>query len=81
MNLQIERMYDELRRRMQRERDDRAEYIYRQVPELATIPEKRRTLVKDAALKRITPAQAAEQLDILDREERKLLAENGFSKD
>ena len=81
MNLQIERIYDDLRRRMQKERDERAEYIYERVPELRMIPEKRRELVKAAALKRITPAQAAEQLDLLDREERKLLADNGFSMD
>ena len=81
MNLQIERFYDNLRRRMQKERDDRAAYIYRQVPELGTIPEKRRALVRDAALKRITAAEAAEGLDALEREERKLLSDNGFSKD
>ena len=81
MNLQIERIYDELRRRMQRERDDRAEYIYQRVPELGTIPEKRRTLVRDVAMKRITPAEASEKLDLLNREERRLLADNGFSKD
>ena len=81
MNLQIERIYDDLRRRMQKERDDRAAAIYHQVPELETIPERRRALVKDAALKRITAAEAREQLDALDREEGKLLADNGFSKD
>ena len=81
MNLQIERIYDDLRRRMQKERDDRADAIYRQVPDLATIPEKRRALVKDAAFKRITAAEASEQLEALNREERRLLAENGLSKD
>ncbi|MBQ6425263.1 MAG: ATP-binding protein [Clostridia bacterium] len=81
MNLRIERIYDELRRRTQKERDDRAEYIYQRLPELRSIPEKRRALVKDAAMKRITAAEASEELDLLDRQERKLLEDSGFSAD